>query len=251
MTLRLAVDLDGVVADFRSAFREVAGQVLDRDLAGEAESLSPSELDRVWKAIGRTPNWWVTVRPYEPEQIGRLYARAREGRWEVVFLTKRPSSAGDSVQLQTQWWLEQFGYFLPAVVTVPGSRGELANALRLDLVIDDLLVNCVEVVSSSPTKALLMMREHEPIDVADHAMARGIGVVSTLQEGIDVLERLEEVLPKRRGRLLRLTDWFGSRPQPPPALEPARPLPSLAIPSSPHSRPASVLAKSGEEPTDV
>ncbi len=30
------------------------------------------------------------------------------------------------------------------MVTVPGSRGELANALRLDVIVDDQLMNCVE-----------------------------------------------------------------------------------------------------------
>ena len=53
-------------------------------------------------------------------EIARLYAMARASRWEVFFVTKRPPSAGDPVQFQTQWWLEQHGYYLPAVLTVPG-----------------------------------------------------------------------------------------------------------------------------------
>ena len=73
-------------------------------------------------------------------------------------MTKRPPSAGDSVQFQTQWWIERFGFYLPSVLTVPGSRGDVANALRLDLIVDDQLINCVEVVSASPTKAILMQR---------------------------------------------------------------------------------------------
>ena len=76
----------------------------------------------------------------------------RAAGWEVFFLTKRPRSAGDSVQFQTQWWIERFGFYLPSVLTVPGSRGDVANALRLDLLVDDQLINCVEVVSASPTK---------------------------------------------------------------------------------------------------
>jgi hypothetical protein len=232
--LRIGVDLDGVVADFRSAFRQVAGHVLHRDLEGDAESLAPNEQERVWRAIAATENWWVGIQPYEPDQIARLYAAAREGRWEIVFLTKRPPSGGECVQLQTQWWLEQWGYLMPAVVTVPGSRGELANALRLDLLIDDLLVNCVEVVSSSATKAVLMLRDEPPPGVADHALERGIGVVATLREAIDVFERLQKVLPKRRGRLLRLAEWFGAPRTSDARLEPRQPRPKPAgIPSSP------------------
>lgn len=249
--LRVGVDLDGVLADFRSAFREVAWHVLHRDLEGEAESLAPHEQERVWRAIGATQNWWVGIQPYEPDQIARLYAAAREGRWEIVFLTKRPPSGGESVQTQTQWWLEQYGYLMPAVVTVPGSRGELANALRLDLLIDDLLVNCVEVVSSSPSKAVLMLRDPSQ-GASDHALARGIGVVATLAEAIDVLERLQEVLPKRRGRMLRLAEWFGTPRTPEPRLEPRQPRPKPAgIPSSPSLPPGSFADDGGDESPKV
>ena len=76
-------------------------------------------------------------------------------------MTKRPPSAGDSVQFQTQWWIERFGFYLPAVMTVPGSRGDIANGLRLDLVLDDQLINCVEVISAAPTKAMLVLRSSD------------------------------------------------------------------------------------------
>jgi len=247
VTLRVGIDLDGVLADFRSAFRTMASTVLGGELAGYEEELTSSEIERVWRAIASTPNWWVSVRPHEPEQIARLFQLARDKHWEIVFLTKRPPSGGDAVQYQTQWWLEQQGFLLPAVVTVPGSRGELANALRLDILIDDLFVNCAEVVGASTTKALLLLRAGEPEAVRDHALARGIGVVSTLQEAFDVLERLHQILPGRRGRLLRLTDWFGTR-RPVPPLQPREPRPSLAIPSSPPSAATSAAPQSSNKP---
>jgi hypothetical protein len=211
MALRLGLDVDGVLADFRSAFQEAARRCLKRkslppgSVAGDP--LSPLEIERVWKQIARTPNWWMGLEPYEPEQIARLYALARAGHWEVCFLTKRPASAGDAVQFQTQWWLEQHGFFLPAVITVPGSRGDLANALRLDLVIDDQFVNCAEVIGASPTKAVLMLRDGNQ-ELKKHAIDRGIGVVSSLAEVTPVLERVHELLRGRRPRMLRLAEWF-------------------------------------------
>ena len=111
------------------------------------------------------------------------------------------------MQFQTQWWIERFGFYLPAVLTVPGSRGEVANGLRLDLVVDDQIINCVEVISAAQTKALLMLRAADPT-AKEHASNRGIGVVATLQEAVTVIERLHDVLPQKRGRLLRLSDWF-------------------------------------------
>ncbi|HMC76768.1 MAG TPA: hypothetical protein VKH34_06535 [Vicinamibacterales bacterium] len=236
MSLRLGFDIDGVLADFRSAFRATAvrlvrGQVDDFD-PDDAESreaaMSPEDVRRVWEHIAKTPNWWMEIDAYEPDQIARLYHLARAAGWEVFFMTKRPASAGDSVQFQTQWWIERFGFYLPAVLTVPGSRGDIANALRLDLMVDDQLINCVEVVSASPTKAILMQRARDTA-ARDHATGRGIGVVATLADALGVIERLQELLPNKRGRLLRLTEWFSpaaevpTLPQNPRAVRPVPP----------------------------
>jgi hypothetical protein len=149
----------------------------------------------------------MDIEPYEPAQIARLYALTRAAGWEVFFMTKRPQSAGDSVQFQTQWWIERCGFYLPSVLTVPGSRGDVANALRLDIIVDDQLINCVEVVSASPTKALLMQRTPDTA-ARQHASSRGIGVVATLADALSVMERLQDVLLHKRGRMLRLSECF-------------------------------------------
>ena len=216
MSLRVGLDLDGVIADFRSAFEAAAIEAGIRLPGSQTpslpEPLSTREVHRIWEHVKRTSNWWVRLKPYEPAQIARLYELARRLKWEVVFVTRRPATAGDPVQFQTQWWLEQQGFFYPAVVTVPGSRGELANALRLDIVVDDQLHNCVDVISASTAKALLLLRDVPDRATQEHAGNRGIGVVSSLEEAIDVLERLHDVLKERRGRLQRLADWFTKRP---------------------------------------
>jgi hypothetical protein len=211
MALRIGIDIDGVLADFRTAFRAAARRCLRRDIEesddAAAGPLSPDEVRRVWEHIAKTQNWWMDVPAYEPDQIARLYSVMRAVGWEVFFMTKRPPSAGDSVQFQTQWWIERFGFYLPAVMTVPGSRGDIANGLRLDMIIDDQLINCVEVISAASAKAILMQRAPDAA-ARGHATSRGIGVVSTLSEAITVLERLHDVLPKKRGRLMRLSEWF-------------------------------------------
>jgi hypothetical protein len=212
MSLRIGIDVDGVIADFRTAFHAAAVRCLRRDVADSKDiesmgPLSPDDIRKVWDHIARTQNWWMEVPPYEPDQIARLYSLTRAAGWEIFFLTKRPPSAGDSVQFQTQWWIERFGFYLPAVLTVPGSRGDIASGLRLDMIIDDQILNCIEVVSASPTKALLMLRSTNAA-TREHASNRGIGVVSSLAEAISVLDRLQEVLPQKRGRLLRLSEWF-------------------------------------------
>ena len=212
MALRIGIDIDGVLADFRTAFHEAAVRSLRHDVDDTTDienvgPLSPDDIRRVWEHIAKTQNWWMEVPAYEPDQIARLYSLMRAGGWEVFFMTKRPPSAGDSVQFQTQWWIERFGFYLPAVMTVPGSRGDIANGLRLDLVIDDQLINCIEVISTAPTKAVLLQRTPDQA-VRQQASNRGIGVVSSLSEALTVVERLHEVLPQKRGRLMRLTEWF-------------------------------------------
>ena len=192
------------------------------------DAVSPADAKRVWKVITETPNWWLGLAPYQPAQIARLYHLARSHRWEVTFLTSRIPTAGDSVQFQSQAWLEMWGFYMPAVVTVPGSRGEVANALRLDVVIDDQFLNCLEVVSGSQSKALLILRMGDP-DLEKQAIDRGIGIVHTLEEVIEVLLQLHEFLPQKRGVVMRLANWF-TRKEPDGHVLPLNPRASRPIP---------------------
>jgi hypothetical protein len=213
--LRLGIDVDGVVADFRTAFRAIAERELGIAPDDIENELSKPEVERLWRNVSAASNWWLDVPAYEPDQIERLYAQVRRARWEVFFMTSRPPSAGDSVQLQTQVWLERYGFYLPSVLTTPsGARGELARALRLDLALDDRLVNCLEIISASNAKALMILRAPSDPKAAETAEARGIGVVPTLGQALDAVERLDELLSTRRGRLVRLTDWFHVKKDP-------------------------------------
>jgi hypothetical protein len=204
------MDVDGVLADFRSSFRVLAASELGlRGASDDDSDLSKADVDRLWKAVGRSANWWMTLTAFEPEQIARLYDLSRQRRWEVFFMTSRPPSGGDTVQMQTQVWLERHAFYLPAVLTAPaGARGELSRSLRLDVMVDDHLINCMEIVGASNTKVMHMARGATDDARRKQAEARGIGVVSTLAEALDGVERLHEVLASRQGRLMRLGDWF-------------------------------------------
>lgn len=210
--LRLGIDVDGVLADFRTAFHSLATRELGQSSRDVGTELSKGDIERLWKAVARQSNWWVDLPAYEPEQVARLYRLSRDERWEVFFMTSRPPSGGDTIQLQTQVWLEQYGFYMPSVLTAPaGARGELARSLRIDLVIDDHLVNCMEIVGASNAKVVHMSREAADSERREQAEARGIAVVNTLAEALDAAERLQQVLASRTGRLVRLTDWFMPR----------------------------------------
>ena len=230
MGLRLGFDVDGVLADFQTALGGACQELVGIE-AGlvSARDLPTVELKRAWRQIIRTPNWWMTLAAYEPDQIARLYELTRRHRWEVFFMTKRPGTKGDTVQVQTQSWIERLGFYMPSVATVPSSRGEIAQALGLDLVVDDQLVECADCIGSSPAKAILLLRDTADQATRDQAAAQGIGVVSTLAEALDVIEQLDPIVGSKTGALARLKNWFSVATEDNPVLpmnpRDARPLP--------------------------
>ena len=135
--------------------------------------LSLRRRNRVWKEIRSTPNFWLTLDPIDPAVIARIHERAISRRWDTFFVTQRPATAGDTVQRQTQRWLVERGFELPSVVVHGGSRGRLAAALELDFLVDDTVLHCVDAVSQSAAKAILVAPR---VDAATEANARRLGI---------------------------------------------------------------------------
>jgi hypothetical protein len=222
MPLRIAFDLDGVLADMDAELGRVA-----RNLFGEAESnsvpdagqdsavtppvnlnLSGRQLRRLWQHVQGVDNFWRNLHEIEPGVIKRLAALADERRWEIIFLTRRPESAGETAQRQTQRWLEQKGFRLPSVFVVQGSRGRIASALALDIVIDDRLDNCLDVVADSKARAILVWRDAED-QLPASAKRLGIGVVRSVSECLDILTEVDGPPAERAGILSRVMRALG------------------------------------------
>ena len=237
MALRLGIDIDGVLADFRNAFRDTARECLRREVVSDAlseNSLSHIDIDRVWNHIARRPNWWMTLRAYEPDEIAKLYALCALAQVGSLFPDEASSECRRRGAVPDAMVAGAAGVLSAAVITVPGSRGDLANALRLDLAIDDQFVNCAEIIGAGPTKALLMLRDPNPA-MQQHAIDRGVGVVSTLAETLPILQQLHELLQSQRGKMIRLSEWFRPKasetlPQNPRTV---RPIPDSAIEPKP------------------
>jgi hypothetical protein len=137
-------------------------------------------------------NFWETLDELEDGMLSKLSTLARERRWEVIFLTSRPRSSGETTQVQTQRWLESKGFARPSVFVVTGSRGLIAAALDLDAVIDDRMENCMV---SSPTRRparSLSLRDTQPLHCRE---ATRMASCST-PESVDALRRLS--LPLRQ-----------------------------------------------------
>jgi hypothetical protein len=234
--MRIGFDLDGVLADLNAALvREAqrrfpgvetaaggpadcsqAPSAPDPALEGDdpAESvpaslmLSRRQERQLWGTVTSTVNFWETLTETEPGIVRRLADVARARRWEVIFLTSRPRSAGDVVQVQTQRWLERLGYPLPSVFVVSASRGKIAAALELDVVVDDRPENCLDIAIDSKARAILIWRG-DAGGVPGSARRLGIGGVGSVAACLDLLEQADRPgedagLVDRLMRLLRL-----------------------------------------------
>ncbi len=213
MSLRIAFDLDGVLADLESVYRrivddlfgkvpasaapaersaeEAAPGLADRDQPTVALPLSASQENEVWKEIEEVENFWMSLEPHEPGVLARIQDLATRHRWEVFFVTHRPATAGETVQRQTQRWLIAHGFELPSVMVMTGPRGRLARALALDYLIDDSPRHCADVVSESEAKAVLVLRQSDPTAVRG-AREMGFEVTPTVAAALDLLERAQE-----------------------------------------------------------
>ncbi|MGE5244008.1 MAG: hypothetical protein ACM3SQ_07250 [Betaproteobacteria bacterium] len=231
--MRVGFDMDGVLADFESAFREI-----ERDLFGpggesalpgadhEAEPTSEGiaadapaqgsakEIGRrrraVWERIRSTEDFWTTLKPTDPRAVRRLHGQMLRHRWEVVFITQRPATAGDTVQRQTQRWLAQQGFDMPSVVVIAGTRGAAINALRLTHHVDDSPRNCVDVKTDSTAMPILIVRGRNDV-AARQAAKLGMGVAASIDECLTMLEEASGP-PQRPGvlrRLASIVSWNG------------------------------------------
>jgi len=236
--MRLGCDLDGVLANLHGAFVATALDLfpdLDRAAidaptvgasppdpnrpAGEREPeaprvepevvVTPRQTDAIWRRLSGREDFWETLDEIESGAIARLAAVADARRWEVIFLTSRPISAGQTVQRQSQRWLERHGFPLPSVFVVHGSRGRIAESLDLDVVIDDRPENCLDVVLESKAAAVLIWRAAES---AVPVSARRLGI-SVAPSVLGCLSTLEESERSREGSIVqRIRRLFGLRP---------------------------------------
>jgi hypothetical protein len=147
---------------------------------------------QLWDHVKKIENFWDTLPELEPGIIERIAKTSRARRWEVIFLTTRPSTAGDLVQLQSQRWLELHGFQYPSVYVVQRSRGKIADALALDAFVDDRPENCLDIAVESKAKVILVW--HGSLsDVPAGAKRLGVQPVATISEAMTLLERLDDV----------------------------------------------------------
>lgn len=157
--------------------------------------LTARQQSQLWDHVKKIENFWSTLTELEPGIIARIAKTAHDRRWEVIFLTTRPSTAGELVQMQSQRWLEAHGFQYPSVYVVQRSRGKIADALGLDAFVDDRPENCLDIAVESKAKVILVWHGLMT-DVPAGAKRLGVQPVSTISEAMGLLERLDDVRNK-------------------------------------------------------
>ena len=241
MPLRIGFDMDGVLADFSQAFREVESRLFGRGEGPSADEPAREEevqetkarssedaslrngvgggpanaggegrrrRDLVWRDIQSTPNFWSTLKPTEENAVRRLHEMTLRHQWEVFFITQRPKTNGETVQRQTQRWLVEQGFDLPSVLVLAGSRGAAAGALRLDYHVDDSAQNCLDVIADSKARPILIVPDNDALSVLG-ARKLGIATARSIGECLDILEEVAKVhtQPTLLQRLAALVGW--------------------------------------------
>ena len=214
MPLRVAFDLDGTIADMHVVLRREAERLFgEGELAGAAEQagaetgskdepesvkvmaelhLTGRQQMQLWEHVKTITNFWCGLPEMEPGIVTRIAQLAAARRWEVIFLTTRPLVAGDTVQLQSQRWLEANGFPLPSVFVVQRSRGRIADALDLDAVVDDRPENCLDVAVDSKAKPILIWPGDEAA-LPPGAKRLGVRVTTTISDALDLLIKMDDL----------------------------------------------------------
>jgi uncharacterized HAD superfamily protein len=161
-------------------------------LAMQELHLTARQQMQLWDHVKKIDNFWMSLPELEAGIISRIAKTALERRWEVIFLTTRPATTGELVQMQSQRWLEAHGFQYPSVFVVQRSRGKIADALHLDAFVDDRPENCLDIAVESTAKVLLVWHG-DLADVPAGAKRLGVRPVSTISEAVKLLEQLDDI----------------------------------------------------------
>jgi hypothetical protein len=236
MALRIGCDLDGVLADMELALEQLAeklfgarvkdpkkdgsgwstltawmSDIVPEQATDDAPLLHEMKLTAkqrrvLWRAVRARDGFWESLEEIEPGAVARLGKIAIERRWEIIFLTRRSATAGATPQIQSQRWLEAKGFRLPSVFVVTGSRGSIASALGLDIVVDDAPQNLLDVAVDSKARAIGVFRNPETTlpPALQHA---GVHLARSADECFNLLceidSSLQEPEPGAVDRVLR------------------------------------------------
>lgn len=185
--MRVVLDVDGVLADFILGFTTLAQRMfgtpayttLEQKAWDLYDGLTDTQCVQALEAAKRSPTFWRELPPIaSAEELARLASAA--AAHDFYFVTNR---TGVAAKAQTEAWLRRYGVALPTVI-ISEAKGEVAKAVRADVLLDDKAGNAVFTQYYSRTTAVYLIdRPYNRFDPA--VLGSKIVRVRTLLEFFD------------------------------------------------------------------
>ena len=188
--MRLGFDVDGVLADFNSAYRRLCIEMSGRDLFPpeddptypavwgypEYYGYTDEEVAQVWKRIEADPDFWFNLNPLPGmAQVANLYWRGHD----LYFISQR---VGETAKRQTEQWLIAYSVSVPTVL-ITGRKGSIVRDLRLDAYIDDRLSNVQNVARMAwDTRVFLLDAPYNRVKPSQRRYTRVSSVADMLAQ---------------------------------------------------------------------
>jgi hypothetical protein len=186
--MRIGCDIDGVLADFNTAFIARVILVTGKDLFPvrpfdiptwnypEHYGYTGAEVSAVWESIKADDNFWASLPAYDDTRATLFHLSNQQYMGDdIYFVTARP---GVFAKQQTERWLRANGFTNPTVL-ISSLKGHCAEALALDRYLDDRWENALSVADTPDTYPYLLVR---PWNRGNNPQQHGIVEVTTIAD---------------------------------------------------------------------
>lgn len=152
---RLIIDVDGVLADFVSAWVRTTAELTGLEISPDPQCwdwfrghVSKKQEALIWAHIKASPDWWLNV-PVLIDDGTTRRLQEFDDRHDLYFVTSR---VGLTARSQTEAWLRRHFDMDNPTVVISGHKGDIAVGIAAHAAIDDKLEHVCEIDVRTGTK---------------------------------------------------------------------------------------------------